>query len=538
MKIGIDFGTTYTKIARYKDKGKGEFELFRFPGPSGSEYIPTVVSYRQQGDRVSTSIGTPALLDFTTHPGNTRLATRIKLFLPIRDPEEQRKQGWSLDKHPDEVVKDYFSQVFREHRESLEKVWGGIESAVVSVPEVWQRTARNPGAEALRRILIDELQLPVDHLRSEPVCAAAYYAWAYQRYEQRSQRSKRPFNLLVCDMGGGTFDVALCQVTGTRIEVLDFDGNSEGGWGLAGARFDEELVRKVFRRVHQKDPENHELLGLIKQFEETKRLRSNEIEDEFSEIERQGILNNPEPFTDTTISNYTFGPSLTPTLGEILDCFKPIENGIKEVLGRITERMRQKGLRIDRIAIVGGFGQFPLVQRTILRTLGITDPQRSPEFDPLLHRNFGFHFAIAYGAALIAAGEIELFEYYPHSLLLKCHLKSEEKGVTVLHDIYEPIVEAGKVPCGRAQPTFAKGTLSVWREARRPLPVYIQLNGVGELIELKLPTEQYPAPGDYRVGVQIDESNLAVLVFENVKSKKRYEYRLGNIDPLIIMQRR
>jgi molecular chaperone DnaK len=530
MKVGIDFGTTYTKIARYK--GNGEFELFKFPGPSGSEYIPTVVSYRQQRDKVLTSIGTSALLDFTAHPENTRLATRIKLFLPIRDPEEQRKQGWSLEKHPDEVVKDYFSQIFREHRESLENVWRKVESAVVSVPEVWQRTARNPGAEALRRILIDELQLPVDHLRSEPVCAAAYYAWAYQRYEQRSQRPERPFNLLVCDMGGGTFDVALCQVRGNRIEVLDFDGNSEGGWGLAGARFDEELVRRVFRRAKRRDPENYELLDLIQEFEKAKRLKSADMEEEFSQIEQQGILDNPEILAnlrDTPIDNYTFGPSLTPTLGEILDCFQPIENGIKEVLGRITERTKQKGLKIDRIAIVGGFGQFPLVQRTILRTLGITEPQRSPEFDPILHRNFGFHFAIAYGAALIAAGEIELFEYYPHSLLLKCYLKGEEKGATVVREICEPIVEAGKVPCGRAQPTFAKGTFSVWREACRPLPVYIQLNGVGELIELKLPTEKYPPPGEYRVGVRIDESNLAVLIFENVESKERCEYRLGDI---------
>jgi molecular chaperone DnaK len=532
MRIGIDFGTTYTKIARYK--GNGEFELFKFPGPSGNEYIPTAVSYRQQQGKTTISIGTSAFIDFRNYPQNTRLATRIKLFLPIRDPNEQKRQGWTLDKHPDEVVKDYFSQIFREHQSSLKNVWGEITTAVVSVPEVWQRSARNPGAEALRRILIDELNLPVDHLRSEPVCAAAYYAWAYQRYERRG--TDRPFTLLVCDMGGGTFDVALCQVRGTKIEVLDFDGNSEGGWGLAGAKFDEALVKTVFKRVKNKEPENYELLELIQRFEEVKRLQSNNIENDFSEMERQGILNNPNPYKDTPIDNYTFGPGLTPTLGEILDCFKPIENGINEVMGRIIKRAQGKGYRIDRVAIVGGFGQFPLVQRTILKSLGITDPQRSTQFDPILHQRYGFHFAIAYGAALISADEVQLFEYYPHSLLIKCHLYDPKAGK--LSESYEPIIEAGKVPCGKQQPTFASETFTVARQTNQPLPIFIKLNGTGEPIELELPPEQYPPQGEYKVGVRIDESNLAVLVFEALDSKKRYEYRLGNIDPIIIKQRR
>ncbi len=402
------------------------------------------------------------------------------------------------------------------------------------MPEVWQRTARNPGTEALRRILIEELQLPVDHLRSEPVCAAAYYAWAYQRLERRDQRSERPFNLLVCDMGGGTFDVALCQVTGKRIDVLDFDGNSEGGWGLAGARFDEELVRRVFKRVRGTEPESHEMLQLISKFEETKRLKAADIEEEFSQIEQEGILDDPEAFADTPIDTYTFGPSLTPTLGEILECFRPVEEGIKQVLERVEERRRRRKIPIDRIAIVGGFGQFPLVRRAILKTLGITDPQRSVEFDPILHREYGFHFAIAYGAALIAAGEIEPSEYYPHSLLLKCSIR-DAQGI---RETYECIVEAGKLQSGRAQPTFATNTFFVQRQAYQPLPVLIQLNGKGEPIPLQLPPVNYPEPGEHRLGIRIDESNLAVLVFENVESKRQYEYRLGNIDPIIIAEKR
>ncbi len=110
MRIGIDFGTTYTKIARYK--GGGQFELFKFPGPAGTEYIPTAVGYRQKGNNTLVSIGTSAILDFTTHPQTTRLELLKLSFLPIRDPDEQKVQGWTLDMHPDEVVKEYFSKAF------------------------------------------------------------------------------------------------------------------------------------------------------------------------------------------------------------------------------------------------------------------------------------------------------------------------------------------------------------------------------------------------------------------------------------------
>ncbi len=529
MRIGIDFGTTYTKIAIYR--GNMQFDLFKFPGPGGKEYIPTVVGYNQKGEIF---IGERAILEFTIDPQNIRLATRIKLFLPIREPQEQKRQGWTLDKSPDEVVKEYFSQLFYQHNYGLQVVWGNIESAVVSVPEIWQRTTYNPGAESLRRILIDELKLPVDHLRSEPVCAAAYYAWAYQRYEKRNQRTERPFNLLLCDMGGGTFDVALCQVTGNRIEVLDFDGNSEGGWGLAGARFNEELLRKVFKRVKGRDPEPHELLSLIPKFEEIKRERAEDIENQFDEIIGMGILNNSDllrKLGDTEFNSYRLAQDFAPNLREILESFEPIEEGIKQVLDRILKRNRTQ---IDRIAIVGGFGRFPLVRKTILKALGIQENSRNIEFDPILHRMFGFHYAIAYGAALIAAGEIEAVEYYPHSLLIKCWEIDENN---TLKEVNKIIIEAGKLQSGQQRPTFAETTFSIQRQVQSPIPLLIQLNGSGNPIPIQLPPVNYPEPGNYKIGARIDRSNLLILIFQNLNTGKLYEYRLGNLDPVIFAKK-
>jgi molecular chaperone DnaK len=520
-RIGIDFGTTYTKIAYVQD---GQLRLFRYPGPRGRDYIPTAVAYRvDRSGRSVVSIGEAAISDALNRPG-TRLATRFKMFLPIRDPAQQAEKGWSLDRSPDKVVRDYFHHLLREGEFCFERQIGPIESIVVSVPEVWQRTANNPGAEALRRVLIDEMGLPVDHLRSEPVCAAAYYVHEYQRAEARSDR---PFHLLICDMGGGTFDVALCRVTGRQIEVLDFDGNSEGGIGLAGSRFDHELVRTVYQAAEGVPPREEDLPELVRAFEQVKI----EHHDEASQ-ELKTLIELEDPtLDDTPLDLYTFQRKYTPTLKHVRESFAPIARGIQEVLRRLRQRAEAKGWSIDRVAIVGGFGQFPLVQRAILESLDIRDPM-DVRFDQLLHREYRQFYAIAYGAALIAAGMIEPVEYYPHTLGIFAYRRWEGQ----MKQVFVPIVEAGKVSAGQLRPHFAPQLIRVEREGVTELPIGLQLGGAGEPIRLNLPPVRLPPPGRYRVGLLIDRSNMGILIFEPEDGGQRLEYRLGDVNPILTVE--
>lgn len=89
MHIGIDFGTTYTKIAIFREAGG--FKLFRFPGPRGKEYIPTAVAYRrsEEGKLELAAIGEAAVNDYLRQPGTISLVHGFKLFLPLQDPEER-----------------------------------------------------------------------------------------------------------------------------------------------------------------------------------------------------------------------------------------------------------------------------------------------------------------------------------------------------------------------------------------------------------------------------------------------------------------
>lgn len=520
MKIGIDFGTTYTKIAFFKE---GKLHLFRFPGPTGRDYIPTAVTYRRRRDGQEViSIGEAAISDAMRFK-DVQFASRFKILLPIREPGEEH--GWDLEKTPEEVTKDYFERLLLIDKNSFKQMEGQIESIVVSVPEVWQRTANNPGAEALRRILVEEMGLPVDHLRSEPVCAAAYYV-----YENRERHLDQPYNLLVCDMGGGTFDVALCRVTGSKIEVVDFDGNSQPGWGLAGARFDHDLVLKVYRSSHEKDPQAEVLFDLIHEFERVKIIQSQEQVRE----EIEGLAKISEPvIDDTPLEIYTF-EEYTPTWAHVRESFTPIAQGISEVLARIKQRAEERGVSIDRVAIVGGFGQFPLVQRAILESL-----PGDVRFDQTLHREFRQFFAIAYGAALIANGVIQPVEFYPHTLGIHVFLRRQGRLIETLL----PIVEAGKVPAGQLRPHWARGEdgkpipILVERQIKGVLPVALQLHGTGQSYGLGLPPTEYPPPGRYHVGLIVDMSNMGILVFKPVEGKGEYrEYRLGNVNPVLIAE--
>ncbi len=530
MQVGIDFGTTYTKIAVFRD---GQFDMFRFPGPTGKDYIATAVAYQQgpDGSR-QLVIGDAAINAMLNQPG-VRSAQRFKLFLPVRDPAEQKRRGWVLDYSPDEVARDFFAQLVEKDAYSLGRTLGKLQRAVVSVPEVWQRTANNPGAEALRRILVDELQLPVDHLRSEPVCAAAFYVWEYRRIERRP--SNRPFHLLVCDMGGGTFDVALCQVEGSRIDVLYFDGCSEEGWGLGGARFDRDLVATVYRATERREATEEELLELIAAFEEVKAHNHGQAIRELTRWMVSGVDVRDPHIVDTPLRFYTFRRRYTPTLGQLWSCFQPIASAIGEVLNRVRRWAEENRKPIDRVAIVGGFGQFPLVEQKVLKALGINDPEQDVRYDRRLHRGFNQHFAIAKGAALIAAGELEPVEYYPHTLGLWVDVYTPSGWTKE----FLPIVEAGKVPTGMARPQFTSHPVEIQVRETRPLPVGIRLLGTNEPDLISLPPERYPPPGRYRVGVRIDRSNLGTLVFESIdRSGERHEYRLGDVSLLLLIRPR
>lgn len=524
MKVGIDFGTTYTKIS-YLDE-HGNPKLFLYPGPpNGRQFVPTAVAYTHRGGKIA--IGEAARLA-VLNEADILYYEAFKMLLPLKKPSDWKEHGWPDSKTPTEVTRDYFLQLLRESEYSFEKQNDKIDGLVVSVPELWQKTADNPGAEALKKILAEDLNLPLDHLRSEPVCAAAFYVYSYQKLERRS---KRPFNLLICDVGGGTFDVALCRVEGSSIKVLTFDGNGQYGVGEAGVSFDRAAVQIACSQANGGQPvsfDNAEFIELVREFEHVKIEKHDEVSKhivEFKDI--------PE-VQDASLYSWHRGKYKL-NIAQVLQAFEPVKKGIEKVLTAIQQHAAANNWSIDRVAIVGGFGQFPLVEQTILDCLGIKG-ETDVRFDRTLNSENRF-YAIAMGAALIANGIVDPVEYYPHTLGIIAHrIRNGE-----LTEEFIPIVKPGEMPAGNLNSYFAQEdgkplVLDIQRSVFGRLPVYMQLHGSSSLLSLSVPEVDYPPPGKYRVGLAVDRSNLGKLVFESIADNQKFQYLLGNVNPQLVAE--
>ncbi|RRR73158.1 MAG: Hsp70 family protein [Candidatus Viridilinea halotolerans] len=527
MHIGVDFGTTYTKIAFCSE---GRLEQFHYPSPPNAHpYVPTAVAYQVRNGRQVISIGEAARSD-AINEEDVVFCENMKMLLPLKSEADWRHHGWNATCSPREVMRDYLHHLLRASDDSFERRIGQMGRIVVSVPELWQRQT-NLGAETLRQILVDDLQLPVDHLQSEPVCAAAYYI------SQVKPDLTKPLHLLVCDMGGGTFDMVLCRVLqttqGYKIQVLDFDGKGQLGLGSAGVAFDQQVVRIAYQKKGRKfDLHDSDVIADIRAFEKSKLENHEKVKESLQE--KFAKYRNDPDFRDTRFYSWNRKEDSV-TFEEVCTSFDPIRAGIEQVMKPLLARTQAQNWSIDRVALVGGFSQFPLVEETILECLGMRGSNDQPRALQQLTSDERF-FAIARGAALIAQGSVQIEEYFPHTLELIIHRQRPN-----LHKIALPIVEAGQMLAGRVHPYYAQQDgrdvlVDVREQSYGNLPVQLRLMGKDEPMKLATSMTEFPPPGRYRVGLLVDRANIGTLVFDPVEDGEQRRYLLGEISPSLLLE--
>lgn len=514
--IGLDFGTT-NSIISYLDNGK--LEAFQYGGPDGQKYIPSFIAYEDGMIEIGTAARTTAAhhLDIESY-GN------FKMRLPL--PESEYSHYFQHQRTPQSVTADYLRELLisPDNPYSFRHEKGEISRLVVSVPEIWQRDIYNLGRERLAK-LIQEQGLPLIQLVSEPVAAAAYYAWETQKRAQQNQTAPFTGNLLVCDMGGGTFDVCLCHIYGdNKVEVLYFDGQGNQGLESAGVAFDRRCVQQAYTKKHGEPlQESHpEFVRLLREFE-TVKIGSH------ARVTRKLInyLKNPDALAEQDV--YVFGGGYTVTAAEVSAAFAPIASGIKSVMQKLLDYIQLQDIKIDSLFLVGGFCQFYLVQKTITDALGMADTDQ--RFD----RSFNITnsaYAISYGACLIANGLVDPTEKYVHTLgivvdTINPQAEREERLI--------PIIQGGAILDDLSTPKFANIPPLVTFQNNAPLTLTLwvdpQSKGMTfkELLPdiVKLPS--YSPNDQWRVGMRVDRSQIAYLVIEEVQGQKRVEYELGNV---------
>ncbi|KAF3680985.1 luminal-binding protein 5 [Capsicum chacoense] len=373
--IGIDLGTTYSCVGVYK----GENNVEIIANDQGNRITPSWVAFTDT-ERL---IGEAAKNQAALNPERTIYDVKRLIGRKFDDPEVQKiikmlpfnvvnKDGkpYVQVKIKDGDVKvfspeEISAMILQKMKETAEAYLGkSIKHAVITVPAYFNDAQRQATKDAGTIA-----GLNVVRIINEPTAAAIAYGLDKKGKEQ---------NILVYDLGGGTFDVSILSIDNGVFEVLATNGNTH----LGGEDFDHKLMDyfiKLIKRKYNKDISNDKkALGkLRKECERAKRALSNqhqvriEIESLFDGIDFS------EPLTRARFEELN------------MDLFKKTMGPVKKAL----EDANLKKTDIDELVLVGGSTRIPKVQQLLKDFFDGKEPNKGVNPDE----------AVAYGAAIQGA---------------------------------------------------------------------------------------------------------------------------------------
>ncbi len=222
--LGIDLGTTFSAMAIVNDHGKPEIL-------TNAEGFPTTPSVVHFYDEDACVVGDEAVKMVVIDPAN------VVRFIKRHMAEE----SFLLEFHGRSYTPQEISAlILRKLKEDAEERLGReISDVVVTVPAYFNSAQRGATAEAGAIAGLNVLSII-----NEPTAAAIAYGLDRIGGERK---------LLVLDLGGGTFDVTVMEISGTRLTTIASDGNAE----LGGKDWDDRLLNHVaeeFFREFQLDP--------------------------------------------------------------------------------------------------------------------------------------------------------------------------------------------------------------------------------------------------------------------------------------------
>jgi molecular chaperone DnaK len=349
--IGIDLGTTNTLVAYVKNRVPKVV-----PTDRGNLILPSVVALSPKGDII---IGGVAKDQVVTNPRNTIYGAKRLIGRKFNSKVVQELKSYftyDIVEGPDGdaavslagrvySLPEISAMVLGQVKTMAEQFLGGqIQEAIISVPAYYNDNQRNAVKEAGQLAGFD-----VKRIVNEPTAAALAYGF------NRGLDQK----VLVYDLGGGTFDVSVLQLTGNVFEVLATGGDTF----LGGIDFDNRIIDYVleaFKKEHKVDLSQ-------------------------SPIAMQRIKNAAEAakIDLTLIPNVVIElPYVEERKGKPLDLRVPLtREQLNQLTGDLVERtfmlcdevLTEKGIarsQIDEVILVGGQSRMPLVQQMIQQHFG------------------------------------------------------------------------------------------------------------------------------------------------------------------------
>ena len=375
IAIGIDLGTTYSCVAVFKD---GKVEIV--PNDQGNRTTPSYVAFNET-ERL---IGDAAKQQAALNPQNTvfdakRLIGReftdsvvqsdMKLwpFTVVKSSNNKPKiqveyKNETKTFNPEEIS----AMVLTKMKESAEAYLGHkVTDAVITVPAYFNDAQRQATKDAGQIAGLNVLRII-----NEPTAAAIAYGL--------DKRSKKEINVLIFDLGGGTFDVSILTIEDGYFEVRATSGNTH----LGGEDFDNMLVnycKAEFKKKTSVDITNNPkaLRRLRTACERAKRTLSSTAQ---TQVEVDSLAEGQDLLMTLTRAKFE------ELCGAYFrECLEPVEKALK-----IAKLDKSK---IDEVVLVGGSTRIPKVQQLLKDFFNGKDLNRSINPDE----------AVAYGAAVQAA---------------------------------------------------------------------------------------------------------------------------------------
>jgi molecular chaperone DnaK len=398
--IGIDLGTTNSCVAVVEtNPGSDRIDVRIIPNSEGARTTPSIVGFPASGERL---VGQAAKRQAVTNPQNTVYAVKRLMGRKLSSPEAQLQKrlapysiveatngdAWVRAGDRDMSPPEVSALILARMKEVAEAYLGeAVTEAVVTVPAYFDDAQRQATKDAGKIAGLD-----VKRIINEPTAAAL----AYGLEKKRSER------IAVYDLGGGTFDISVLEISDGVFSVKSTNGDTH----LGGEDFDQRIVDSLadsFLKEHNVDlrKDRMALQRLKEAAEKAKHELSSSLETEIN-----------LPFIATNAKGEPL--HVVKTMKRV-DLELLVQDLVDRTIDPCKKALEDAGFTpndIHNVVLVGGMTRMPAVQAAVKAFFG-KDPHKGVSPDEVVAAG-----AALQGAALSGETNVEvlLLDVTPLSL--------------------------------------------------------------------------------------------------------------------------